>query len=281
MAIDYSDAELEAQYNNQKRVPEFPQLVEQWRRRSAGVQSAAACRLDLAYGEGPRDRFDYYACGQQNAPLLIYLHGGYWQAGDKSLYGFLTPGPVAAGFNVAIPNYPLCPDAALENITPQLTRLVAHLYNDAPVLGFDRERMVLSGHSAGGHLTAMLLAADFSQLQPRLPAGPFRSGISISGLYDLAPLIPTSINTALGLDIDRARKLSPIYMKAASDTPLLACAGTLESEEFHRQARGICHAWDPLGEYLAIPASNHFTVLESLSSSSGALCARLHDLAVL
>jgi len=277
MPTHYSQTELEAQYNNQRRVPEFPRLVARWRERSAAIQASAECRLDLAYGDGPRDRFDYYPCATPHAPLLVYLHGGYWQAGDKSLYGFLTPGPVAGGFNVAIPNYDLCPQAALEDIGPQLARALIHLHGQAMELGFDREQIYLSGHSAGGHLTAMLLATDFSQLQPELPTGLFRAGISISGLFDLAPLIPTSLNSALGLNRARAGALSPIHLTPVSSAPLLASVGAEESEEFHRQARAICQAWEPAGRYLEIPASNHFTVLQSLAEPDGQLCRQLRN----
>ncbi len=218
------DSCLEVQYNNQRRVPEFPQLIEQWRRRSRALQAGSDCRLDLAYGEGSRDRFDYYACGELQAPLLIYLHG---QAGE---------------------------------------------------LNFDPEQIYLSGHSAGGHLTALLLTTDFSQQSSKLPRSLLTAGISISGLFDLEPLIPTSINRLLNLNRERARALSPLHMTPVSQAPLLACVGADESAAFLHQSRDINQAWSHCGQYLEIPACNHFTVLESLADTAGRLCAGLREL---
>ncbi len=280
MSTDYSDEQLETQYNNQRRVPQFSELVAQWRRRSSDTKKFCDCRLDLRYGNGPRDHYDYYGCGNSKAPLLVYLHGGYWQGGDKSLYAFLTPGPVNAGFNVAIPNYNLCPQVALETIAPQLARAMIHLHRQASDLGFDPQQIYLSGHSAGGHLGAVLLATHFSRLDAQLPASIFAAGILISGLFELPPLIPTSINAALGLTRERALRLSPVHMRPVRDTPVLACVGAEESEEFLRQSVEFSHAWQPGGRYLEIPGANHFTILESLGNQDGLLCAGLHELRV-
>ncbi len=282
MSTSYSNEELEAQYNNRLRVPEFAQRLEQWLQRSSQQQSLSECRLDLAYGPGLRDRFDFYACGERHGPLLIYIHGGYWQAGDKSQYGFISEGPRASGFNVAILNYDLCPQVNFEDIPKQLTQALIHLFSQAEELGFDQEQIILSGHSAGGHLTALLLAADFSQHGSQLPASLFKAGISISGVFDLIPLIPTSINTALGLDENRARSLSPIHMQPASTAPLLAAVGGDESEEFLRQSEAMSAAWNHngrmQGQYLEIADCNHFTIVEQLADYQGLLCARLREL---
>ncbi len=272
------DSYFEGQYNNQKRVPQFPQWVAQWREQSALQKDIVDCQLDLVYGHGPREHYDFYACGNTNAPLLIYLHGGYWQSGNKSLYGFLTPGPIDAGFNVAIPNYDLCPTVALEDITPQLVRALVYIRSQAGILGFDADRIYLCGHSAGGHLTAMLMAQAVAKLYPHNSASYICAGIAISGLFELSDLIPTSINTALGLDEQRVTALSPLRMKPALACPLLACVGEEEGLEFHNQARNISQAWSPSGQYLEIPASHHFSILESLANPQGLLCRRLREM---
>jgi arylformamidase len=282
MPSSYSNEELEAQYNNRLRVPEFAQRLEQWLQRSHQQQALSECRLDLAYGPGTRDRFDYYPCGDPHAALLIYIHGGYWQAGDKSQYGFVSEGPRASGFNVAILNYDLCPQVDFENIPTQLTRALIVLFGQAEELGFDPKQIILSGHSAGGHLTALLLATDFSQHDSQLPVSLFKAGISISGVFDLIPLIPTSINTALGLDENRARPLSPIHMHPVSGTPLVTAVGGDESEEFLRQSAAMSKAWScnglRQGQYLEIPNCNHFTIVEQLADYQGQLCASLREL---
>ncbi len=278
------DEALEVQYNNQRRVPEFPRIAEDWMRRSAALREAARCDLDVSCGPGPRDRLDLYHAEGSAPPLLVYVHGGYWQRGDKSMYGFIARGPLARGFSVAVINYDLCPQVALGQIPPQVARTLAWLLRpdaDGPCR-HDAQRVFLAGHSAGGHLTAAMLTTDFSRLDATLPPCPLAGAMAISGVFELAPLVPTSINDALGLDRTTAERDSPAWRTPVPGAcPLVAAVGGDESEEFLRQSRDLAARWaGATSTRVLVPARrNHFTVLECLADPDGELCAALGELA--
>ena len=259
------DPELETQYNARAAVPEHVDILEDWKRRSEALRARLPCRLDLAYAEGARCRVDLFTVEPAGAPLHVYLHGGYWQRGERREFHFVAEGLCAHGVNVALVGYDLCPAVPIDAIVDQARRALAWLWRNADALGFDAGRIQVCGHSAGGHLAAMLMATRWPEVDADLPDEPIQSGLAISGLYALEPLVRTSINEAVGMSAADARRASPALLPRSARAPLALAVGECESAEFHRQARLLAERWPGAG-MLEVPGANHFTVVESLAA---------------
>lgn len=268
------DADLEVQYNARAAVPEHAEIQAGWRRRSEKLRASHDCSLDLAYADGERQKIDLFRTAGAHAPLLTYVHGGYWQRGERRDNHFVAETLCERGVNVALVGYQLCPAVSIDTIVDQVRAALAWLWRQADALGFDAERIQICGHSAGGHLTAMAAATDWPDLGEDLPADLIHSALAISGLYALGPLRHTSINAAVGLDADAARRNSPAMLPGPTRLTMTAAVGSLESAEFHRQARSLAAAWPRTGvSILEVPGSNHFTILEELAAG-GVLAER-------
>jgi arylformamidase len=279
---------LDAQYNNRALVPEHAQYFERWARDSKTARDRQACLLDLAYGHGPGETLDVFRAKRRDdqplAPVLVFIHGGYWRSLDKSDHSFLAPAFVNKGACVVIPNYALCPAVTIPEITMQMVRALAWVYRHIAVHGGDPRRISIVGHSAGGHLAAMLLACEWENFAPDLPEDLVNNALSISGVFDLEPLRHTPfLKDSLRLTPEQVRKASPAWLpKVLPDCEgergvLLSVAGGDESAEFQRQAHLIRDNWGdavvPICEML--PGLNHFSVLDALIQPRH----RLHDLA--
>ncbi|MFT5607397.1 MAG: arylformamidase, partial [Parvicella sp.] len=197
---------LEAEYNLVARrgANSLATLMTQWTLRSALSRDQLKAKLNISYGREPREKLDLFHSGKPNGPLLVYIHGGYWQRGDKHLYSFLADAYVKHGISVAVLNYGLAPKTPIGEIPIQIRRAITWLWKNAADLGFSRDQFHLMGHSAGGHLTAMMLATDWSVYDRELPTEIVTSAIPISGVFELEPLIHTSLNEALELNADKA-----------------------------------------------------------------------------
>ena len=264
------DAQLETQYNARAAVPEHVDIQADWKRRSEQLRADRDCKLDLAYGDGERHKLDLICADGVNGPLHVYLHGGYWQRGDRRDNHFVAEGLCAHGVNVATVGYDLCPAVTIDTIVAQTRAALAWLWRHADTLEFDADRIQVCGHSAGGHLTAMLIATHWPEQGGDLPADLIHSGIAVSGLYELEPLRHTSINEAVG------RRNSPALLPGIGDAPVTAAVGGLESAEFHRQAHALAQRWrnrDAAVDVLEVPGTNHFTIVEELARG-GALLER-------
>lgn len=271
------DPELERQYNARAAVPDYVDIQNDWKRRSEALRARHPCKLDLAYAESERSRLDLFIAETLGGPLLVYLHGGYWQRGDRRDYHFVAEALCTHEVNVALVGYDLCPAVSIDAIVAQLRTALAWLWRHADNLGFDADRIQVCGHSAGGHLTAALMTTHWPDAGTGLPAGLVHSGLAISGLYELEPLTHTSINAALGMTVEDARRASPALVARTGHAPLTAAVGGLESSEFHRQAQALCEWW-PGTRVLEVPDANHFTILESLARNDGALLERALEL---
>jgi arylformamidase len=257
---------LEAQYNNRARVPDHARHLEGWVKASALSRERLSCRLDLRYGDGPGETLDVFPTPRADAPVLVFIHGGYWRALDKSDVSFVAPSFVADGAMVVVPNYALCPSVGMETIALQMTRAVDWAWRNAGLYGGNRRRIVVAGHSAGGHLAALLLACRWDEVAPDLPPHLLAGALSISGVFDLEPVRHTPfLQDDLRLSPESVARLSP----ARVDDPggrLHAHVGAEESEEFLRQNRLVRDRWGartvPVCE--AVPGANHFTVLQEL-----------------
>jgi arylformamidase len=268
--------DLEAEYKAILRVPEFPAILARWQAASAAERQAARTELDQPYGSGERQRYDLFHTGDRTAPLVVFIHGGYWQMGQRQDCGFLARAFNAAGIDVAFPSYSLCPTVSVMQIIDELRRCLVALWTRT------KQHPVVIGHSAGGHLTAAMLATDWSTV-PDVPADLVRAGCAISGVFELAPLIATSINAAARLDHEAAAAASPLFWPPPPNgRTLVAAVGSDESSEFHRQSRTMAETWAKAGletEYLSVPGANHFTIVEELAKPDSALFGRVASLA--
>jgi arylformamidase len=269
---------LDLQYNNRARIPEHPQIFERWERASILAREKSSVRLDVNYGSGPNETLDVFPPLRRNAPVLVFIHGGYWRALDKRDVSFVAPSFVQAGAMVVVPNYALCPAVSIEHIALQMAHALAWVHHNAEVYGGDSRRIVVAGHSAGGHLAAMMASCRWRDVASDLPADLVQGSMSISGLFDLEPLRHTQFLQAdLKLDARSVQRLSPAYFPAPPG-PLYATVGGNESEEFLRQNNLIQQRWGaravPVCE--AIPGFNHLDVLNDLVDPMG----RQHALAL-
>ena len=236
-AIDY-----EAEYNNRQRVPEH--AGDQRALVAAGRSLPARRRyaVDQPYGARERQRYDLFRAGGDDAPLVVYIHGGYWQRGDRKDYSFVARELNANGITVAIPSYTLCPAVSVMEIGDEIAAVPRRAVEARP-----SKRPTVVGHSAGGHLTAEMLARNWSGFAG-VPADLVRAGYAISGVFDLAPLIGTSINEPVGLTAGTARAASPLFRPPPpKGRRLIAAVGGDESSEFLRQSRAIADAWSKVG----------------------------------
>ena len=268
------DPVLEKGYNVRQQRGDFEQLLETWSDRSAAFRAQADGQLNLAYGSGGRDKLDLFKCGEKEAPLFVFIHGGYWKRGDKSIYSFVSAPFLESGADVALIGYELCPAIDLSGLGDKIRLALSWVWRNAKDLGVSAERINLSGHSAGGHLTALMLATRFDQLDSVLPRDLLKSGIPISGLFQLEPLRHTTISEDLGLDDQTIDANSPHFMEPATSAPLLAALGGDETSEFHRQTDEFLEVWGRFDNELARhaePGVDHFDVVNRLADSSSAL----------
>jgi acetyl esterase/lipase len=260
-------AQLDAAYNNTAAVPARGAIVADWAARSATVRREHAGHLDLAYGESARERLDLFLAADPNAPTLAFIHGGYWQMNDKENFAFVAEGLLPRGINLAVVEYTLAPAARLDRIVAELRRAVGWLAAHLGDYGADPARLYVSGHSAGGHLTATTMP---------LPA--VRGGLAISGIYDLEPIRLNYLNDNLGLDPAEAARNSPLLHLPARANDLVIAYGTNELPELCRQSIAYARAWSERGlpgRLLPVDGADHFTILEALADPRGALTSAL------
>ena len=267
---------LDRQYNNRALVPEHAEIFERWTRASALAREKSVCQIDLRYANGPSETLDVFVPRIEKAPVLVFIHGGYWRSLDKRDVSFVAPSFVQDGAMVVVPNYALCPDVTIDEMTLQLVRALLWVYRNAASYGADPAHIVVAGHSAGGHLAAMILSCLWRKVARDLPADLVKSAMSISGLFDLEPIRHTPfLMKDLRLTRESALRLSPACFPRPGGV-LHATVGAQESTEFLRQADLIRSTWGeacvPVCERIA--QANHFTVLHDFADSNG----RQHEL---
>ena len=270
---------LDRMYNNRARVPEAAQHMQRWTELSAEVRRSHDCVLDVAYGDQPGERLDVFPAGQPGAPVLAFIHGGYWRALDKSDHSFVAPAFTRDGVCVVVPNYALCPAVTVPQITLQMVRALAWTWRNVRLYGGDPRRITVAGHSAGGQLAAMMLACVWPLHDSSLPPLVARNALAISALHDLDPLMHTPfLQPDLRLTPEHVQQASPARLPAPAQGTLYSVVGGEESEEYLRQNRLIQEAWSPerVPVCEVLPGLNHFSVLEALVQPE----QRLHQLAL-
>ena len=255
----------EQQYNNRAAVPEHPQILARCASRSVEVRAGSRCELDLEYGPCFLEKLDLFLPEGPSRGLLVFVHGGYWRSLDKNDFAFLVPAFTKQGITVALPNYSLAPQVRIDDIVRQMRMFVAWLAHQAHRYGADANKLFISGHSAGGHLAAMLTATHWPSFSTTLPIDLIKGAMAISGIYDLEPIRYASINQDVRLDENAAKRLSPALMQPPVPVPIIMAVGGDESDEFKRQNRLLMERWShcPMVN-VPMPGMNHFTIVEQL-----------------
>lgn len=266
----YDQAQLDAQYDNLRAVPDHGRWTERWPVASAEARAALGGRLDVPYGPGERERFDIFPAQSSltgaRAPVMIFIHGGYWRSRSKSDFSFIAPAYVREGIAVAMMGYPLAPAASLDEIVESARQGVAWVYRNAASFGGDPARLHVAGYSSGGHLTTMTMSTAWEARG--LPADLVKGGCALGGLYDLEPIRLSYLNADLHLDAASVLRNSPLHLVPRRAGPLILAAGGDETDEFRRQQEIYAKAWRGAGLPLAIlplPGRQHYSILDEFA----------------
>jgi arylformamidase len=266
----YSQEQLNNQYNNRLHVPDFATCLARWENRSVEVREKHAFIKDVAYGDHSRETLDIFPCSTVHSKVLVYIHGGYWQMFDKSMFHFMAETFLPHNITTVLINYPLAPAATVDNIVASCGRAVLWLQQNLPAFNADPNEIYLAGHSAGAHLAAMLLSNQYPG-----SINHFIKGIClISGLFDLHPIQLSYLNEVLQMDKAMAIRNSPIDLLPAQTCPLLIAVGATETQEFKYQSQvfyNACKGKAPSVEWLELEGRNHFSVVDSLADENGLL----------
>jgi arylformamidase len=273
-ALHLNPEAIERGYNNRAAVPDHPAWFAEWSARSRRAIDALRPKLDLRYGPRPQETLDLFLPAGAPRGTFVFIHGGYWRSLDKIDHAFVAPPLVAQGYAVALPNYDLCPHVSIATIVEECQRALIWLASEGVAHGAAATPMVVGGHSAGGHLAAMMFATDWTR--HGLSRAPFAGGLSVSGVHDLTPLVHFSYNVDLKLDPDSARAVSPVALTPHTRAPLVVAVGANETSEFLRQSDIMFDAWPdnrPPGMTapLVVPDTHHFNVILELADPGSAL----------
>lgn len=269
LTIDY-----EVEYNNRARVPEHPAIFVRWDEAAAAFREetsrAGRAELGLPYGKSDRQFIDLFKPESDGGPVALFIHGGYWRALHPHTHSHIARGLNAHGVTVGLAGYDLCPSVTVADIIGQLRAATLFLWKRF------HKRIFVYGHSAGGHLAGAMLATDWAKFDSSAPSDLVPAAYSISGVFDLTPLLGVSMNADLRLDAAQARAVSPVFWPAPAGRILDSVVGGIESNEFIRQAAIISDAWKAKTQmrYEIIPGANHFTVIDPLSDPASAMTAR-------
>jgi arylformamidase len=266
-------AEFELQYNPRATIKNFQEYFDRAEARSREVLPALDGYVDVPYGPHAAQKMDIFRARGRSKAVLMYVHGGYWRALDKRFYNFLAPAFTNAGVTFANINYALCPTVTIEEIVRQVLQAGAWLYRNASNFGGDPRRLYSTGSSAGGHLTAMMLAAIWPVFAPDLPAKVFQGGLSISGVHDLCPLAGAAfLKPQVNFDLAVARRCSPVLMPPATDAKLWTSVGGAEPQAFQDLNAAIAKAWkNVFAGDIKMPGENHLSMMERFAEPSSAL----------
>ncbi len=276
--LAYTRAELDAQYNNRRRYPQFLTYFENWTKWSAVTRATLPCQVGVAYGPSPMETLDIFPAATPNAPIQVFIHGGYWYSLDKSHNGFVAEGFRPNGVTTVVINYGLAPDVRMDEIVRQNRAAIAWVYRNAQSFGADPARLHVSGQSAGGHLATMMLATDWPALASDLPAAVVKSACSMSGIYDLEPIRLCYLNDKVRLDAEEAKRNSPIHQRYPVRAPLMFVSGDIESAEYARQAETMEALWHRLNypsNIISLKGDNHFTLVHQLREPASRLTQAL------
>ena len=269
----FSAKEFDDQYNLRAGRPDYEvTVIPNWELKSASVRQEIDCNLNIIYGSGENQKIDIFYCGEKSAPTLLYFHGGYWQRGNKSIYSFLAKPYTSSGVNVVIVGYDLCPDVSITRISEEAREAILFVWKKGKDFNLNPNRIVVMGHSAGGHITQMMMGTKWSNLEIMLPNDLIKAGIPISPLSYLEPVrLTEALNTGIRMDELEAETQSPMTQHPpVTNAPQLVAVGGLETTEFHRQAQMYVDAYNSkerIIKFFEVPNVDHFDELNILEDS--------------
>jgi arylformamidase len=269
--------ELDDQYDTARSVSNPGAYAEFFVKESAKARNDLNCTLDVRFGPTIEETLDIFPAKDPNAPIVVFIHGGYWRRLSSKEFSFVARGPVALGFTVVVTNYALCPKVTLPEITRQSRAAVAWLYSNDHAFAGSRRRIYVSGHSAGGHQVARLLSTHWEQ-DYGLPLNIIKGGFAISGLFDLRPLRYSFLQPMLQLTEEITRAESPLFNLPSVSPPLIGSVGGDETTEFKRQSRDYIMAIQAAGcsgSYHEQPGKNHYSAIHGLLDKDSELCRKL------
>lgn len=260
---------IEREYDNRALVPEHPAFFERWTRDSEFVRATLPARLDLAYGPDPRHRIDLFPAANASG-TLVFVHGGYWRSLDKDMFSWLAAPWVASGVSVAMPRYRLVPAVRIDQVVDDVVAAMSWLFRAGPAQGVAMERVVVSGHSAGGHLVAALFAAPAAPLA--FPVERIVGGVAMSGVYEFEPLRHFRFNADFRLGPADPTRLDLARRARSVPAPFLVAVGGDESSEFRRQSALLAEGWRPQARaLLTLAGLNHFSIVDAFAERGNAL----------
>jgi arylformamidase len=270
--LDYDQAELDAAYDQAIYAPNLPQVLKRYASNSTLARARLGPPQRIEYGPSAIEKLDIFRAPLRNAPIHLFIHGGAWRSSVAADYAFIAEPLVAAGAHVVIPDFAWVQDAAngLWTLVEQLRRAVAWIYRHAETFGGDRHRIVVSGHSSGGHLAGVLLTSDWTAED--LPPDLFKAGLLISGLYDLHPVALSARRHYVPFNAAVEEALSAQRHIDRLQVPLVMAYGTCETPEFQRQSRDFAAAVEAAGKPVQLLVGenyNHFEILETLANPFG------------
>ncbi len=277
--LHYDRQALDREYDNRAKVADSAERLAGYARASADARDALECVLDVPYGPAAGETLDLFPAGP-GAPVHVFVHGGYWRALDKADFSYVAGPLVAAGALTAVINYALMPAVTMDELVRQCRASIAWLWHNVERFGGDRERIHVSGHSAGGHLVAMMMATDWPAFDAALPRDLVRGGVGISGLYDLEPIRLCFLNDELSMDEATCARNSPVLLARRCVGPLVLPFGADEGPEYRRQSEALAAAWGAGAEpprATALAGHDHFSVVEELADADSALTETLVD----
>jgi arylformamidase len=274
MQLKHKREILDADFNNRARVPDHQEQFDNWDKFSATARELWNCTLDVAYGSKSSEKLDIFHADKTNAPVLVFIHGGYWQASDKAQFSFIANGFIPSKISVILLNHTLAPEVGIDEIVEQVRNAIAWTYRHGPEFSLDPNQIFVSGHSSGGHLTAMLISTPWPDISPDLPHNIIKGACILSGLFDLEPIRISSLNDILRMDEKTAARNSPLYLLPGNPIRLIMSVGGLESKEFLRQSQQFEEAWKARGyplEKIHMPDCNHYSIVTELGKPENAL----------
>ncbi len=271
----YDKEKLDEQYRASLRIPDPPRYFERWAADSQKTRDTYRSALGVKFGPHPAEHFDVFMAAKPKAPIHIFIHGGYWQSFSSKEFSFIAMGLVPAGVTAVVLNYEICPNVTMTELVRQCRAGIAYIHEHAREWGADPDRIGVSGHSAGGHLTAMLCSTDWPRFAPGRPADTVKAGLAISGLYDLEPIRLSFPNDKLHMDKAEAEALSPSKHLQHARGAMSVAVGGEESKEFHWQQEHFAAAWakrtGTAPAVIDLPGLHHFSVLDELGNPDGKL----------
>ncbi len=266
--------QIDAQYNPSLRVPDAALRLRRYAEHSAEARAQLEGVLDIPYGSTLDETLDIFPADRPDAPVFVFIHGGYWRSFSAKDHSFVALGPVRLGITTVVVDYSLCPKVTIDEITRQCRAAVAWTLRHIAAHGGDPKRVAVGGHSAGGHLGAMCLETRWGE-NYGLPRDPLAAALLVSGIYDLEPLRHSYLQPTIQLDDGIVRRNSPLFAVRRCETPVLLTWGAEESEEFARQSTSFHAAWQGAGnraELLAQAGANHFSAIDGFSEPTSELC---------